>query len=74
MKSNITGGSDYVSGPYDVIIKQRSTKEFFSINILDDDIYEKEQDFVIAITKLPLGLVRGDPYETTISIKDDECK
>ena len=71
---NITGGSDYDSGPYDVIITRGSTRKFFSIDILDDDVYEGPEDFVITITTLPLGLVRGDPYKTTITIKDDECK
>ena len=74
LKSYITGGIDYDPGPYDVKITKGSKRKFFSIDIINDDIYNGKRDFVIAIDKLPLGLVRGDPYETTIEISDDECK
>lgn len=74
MKLNITGGSDYDSGPYDVTVTKGSTRKFFSIDILDDDIYEGPEDFFIAIDTSPLGFVCGDPYKVTITIRDDECK
>ena len=45
-----------------------------SIDIINDDIYEGKKEFFIAIDELPIGLVRGNPYETTIEISDDECK
>ena len=73
---NITGGSDYVSGPYSVRFRRGSIIIPFAINIINDNRLESEETFNLTIssTLLPVGISIANPQTATVSIVDDECK
>jgi len=67
---------DYASGPYNATFKvgQRSASIF--INISNDNLCDRDETFTLVIDPdgLPTGILRDNPYEATVVIKDDECK
>ena len=69
------GGSDYnysmhVTIPADVISVQ------FTISIINDDLMEGNEDFILFINPetLPLGVFSDYPDASLINIIDDDCK
>ena len=67
---------DYTSGPYTVIIPAGRTTATFDVPIIDDNILEGNEDFVLTIdvASLSTGVTHGSPGETTVTIVDDDCK
>ena len=70
----LTGGYDYVSGPYFIIIPTNMTTAVFNLNLTDDDVYESIETFelVLNTTSLPDRVYHDHPYTATVSILDDE--
>ena len=69
-------GQDYTGGDYSVFFPAGSTKENFSIPIIDDDIFESDESFFLTLV-IPqpaqnVGVMRGDPFVATVTIIDDD--
>ena len=67
---------DYTAGDYPVIFPAGSTKENFSIPIVDDDIVELDETFFLTLV-IPqpaqdIGVMRADPYMATVTIINDD--
>ena len=75
---NITGGGvDYVSGPFSVTIPAGQINVSFDVPITDDNIYEENESFRLAIVQSStLDCVQvGRPRRATVVIGDDsDCK
>ena len=72
----ISDGEDYTGGDYPVIFPARSTKESFSIPIVDDDTFETDKTFFLTLV-IPqpaqdIGVTKGDPFMATVTIINDE--
>ena len=71
----ITGGNmDYGSEPYNVIVPAGNTTVSFEVKINNDNTLEGNETFNITInaTSLPACVNRGNPYEATVTIVDDD--
>ena len=70
----ITGGEDYETGPYTVVIPAGMANVLFNISITNDDIYEGNETFnlIVNVTSLPLNVTIGDPNQATIIIFNDD--
>ena len=72
-----TGGVDYVSGPFSVTIPAGQANISFDVPITDDNIYEQNEKFKLAIDRssTPDGVRIGNPRKVTVVIGDnDNCK
>ena len=68
---------DYGSGPYTVTFPIGTTMVPFNVSIIDDMIFEGNEDFMLTIdpTSLPpTGVSVGSPDQTTMTIVDDDRK
>ena len=68
---NITGGGvDYDSGPYTVTFSAGVTSVQFDVPIIDDDIYEPNEEFYLTLTPelLPDNVFLEGILETKIII------
>ena len=65
---------DYTSGPYTFTISAGDTMVAFDVPIIDDNILERNEDFMLTInsTSLPDGVTPGNPYVATVTIVDDD--
>ena len=73
----ITGGSDYVSGPFNVTIFAGQTNVSFPVPITNDDIYEQNEEFILTIDQSSTlsGVLIGSSNTTTVVIMDkSDCK
>ena len=73
----ILTGEDYALGPYSVTFPAGITITSLSISILDDNIFEGNENFIVMFNSslLPSGVVLDDVNnQSTIIILDDECK
>ena len=70
-----TGGVDYASGPYTVLIKEGDMSGDLCINMIDDNMREMNEDFDLRIDATTLGreIVLMHPTTSTVTIEDDEC-
>ena len=68
------GGIDYISGPYTISIPAGIHTVTFNISIINDTLTENNERFVLTISSLPTDIIRGDYYQTTIIILDDDGK
>ena len=65
---------DYTSGPYTVTFPAEQTTATFNVPITDDMILEGNENFTLTIDKtLPNGITRGDPFEATVTIVDNDA-
>ena len=71
---HVTGGEDYVSGPYTVTIPANMTTMSFDIRIINDTMNEDNQNFIVTIdsASLPVGFLVSDPYQATVTIVNDD--
>ena len=70
-----TGGVDYNAGPYNIMIPAGETRVLFNVTIIDDNIYEDHEQFVLTIPttqSLPDGVYFGSNLTTRISIEDND--
>ena len=72
----ITGGSDYESGPFNVIIPAGETSVPLNISIIDDNIFEANESFNISIDSSSLSCGVYIPpdrmYTLMVTIIDDD--
>lgn len=47
----IIGQLDYISGPYNVTVSAGSTRATFDIALVDDDIHEERETFMLTISR-----------------------
>ena len=60
-------------GPFEVHFPNGTSAVTFTININDDDYYEGDESFTLAIDdNLPDHVFLSDPYRATVTIRDDE--
>ena len=73
---NLIGNVDYTSGPYSVTFPAGSSKTSFSLSIIDDNITENAEVFLLNIDPFSLSnnLVFGGHNEAIVTIDDDDCK
>jgi len=73
---NLADGSDYIPGPYNVIIPAGHTSVSFDVPIIDDIILEDDENFNLGIIckSLPNFFSRGNPSVATIIIMNDDGK
>ena len=73
---NLTDGSDYVPGPYNVTIPAGHTSVSFDVPIIDDNILEDNENFSLVIIpeSLPNLLSHGNPSMATMIIVNDDSK
>ena len=72
---NLLGGKvDYDSGPYNILINRGETEVNFDVSITNDQVYEVDELFGLAITtfRFPPGLSRNEPYAANVSIIEDD--
>ena len=69
-------GVDYISGPYTVTFPAGQTTATFNVQIIDDDILEGTETFMLNIdeTSLPTGITHGIPSKARVIIVNDDCK
>jgi len=72
----LTLADDYGSGPYNATFEVGENEAFIFISITNDNFCDRDETFTLEIdpNSLPTGVLRDNPYETTVTIKDDECK
>ena len=74
---NLTGGGvDYDSGPNTVTFSAGEESISFGISINDDNIFEHNENFALAInaSSLPSGVYVGNHSETIVTIVDNDGK
>ena len=74
--SNLTGGGDYIPGPYNVTIPAGDTSVSFVIPITDDEVVENDEIFRLTIMpeSLPYLVSRGNPGVAMVTIVSDDGK
>ena len=71
------GGVDYgPRGPYNVTIPAGRTTVSFDVLILDDNVLEENEEFILTILaeSLPNDIRLGNPNKSTVTIVDDDSK
>ena len=74
--ANIIGEDDYAVGPFNVTIPFGQTNISFATLIINDNIYEQDEEFILTIDQSSTlsGVLIGSPDTTTIAIVDNDCK
>ena len=69
----LAGGVAYNSGPYMATFHAGETHVSFDINIINDNIFEGDENFDLTIdpSSLPSIVIISDPSEITVTIVDD---
>ena len=72
----ITGGDDYVSGPYTVKFTAGMVQKSFNITITNDRTLESDEMFQLSINSnlLPNHVIVDNPSSSTVTIEDDDGK
>lgn len=70
----IVAGCDFDRGSYNLLIEAGARSITFDVGIIDDDIYEKEDEsFNLVINELTVNNARRcNPFRTTVTVKDNE--
>ena len=70
------GGEDYDSGPYSVKFNAGMTEVTLNVSIVDDDILERNEKFILAVnvSSLPNKVSVGDHGRATATIVDNDGK
>ena len=65
---------DYGSGPYEITFTVGTTEASFNVSLTDDNIFESNENFMIAIdpSSLPNNVTVGDRKRVTVIIMDDD--
>ena len=61
---------DYISGPYSITFPVNVTRVEFNIEIINDNLYEGNEDFMLAFdqSSLPTGFFLGNITQSTVTI------
>ena len=70
----LTGGDDYVSGPYNVMIPAGQTNIKFDVTIMDDNVVENVESINLAInsSRVPIKITLGNTNRTVVNIVDND--
>ena len=70
------GGTDFASGPYNVLFPSGKTRIPFDIMIIDDKMLEYNEDFMLKLElpAVPDIISPGNLIQTTITITNDDSK
>ena len=70
----ITGGEDYRPGPFLVFIDAGEINVTFIISIIDDDVFERNESFILTIdsSSLPSRVSVQPDSRAIVTIVDDE--
>ncbi|KAG6441951.1 hypothetical protein O3G_MSEX002101 [Manduca sexta] len=64
-------GSDYVAAQGSLHFKQGETEKTFSVQVIDDDVFEEDEHFYVRLTS-PRGASLASPSTATVVILDDD--
>ena len=69
-----TGGDDYITGPFNVIIPTGETSVSYNISLVNDDIFEANETFFLRIdpSSLPSRVLVQPDCATVVTIVDDD--
>ena len=71
----IGGGVDYVSESYNVTFHAGETDVTLNISIIDDDILENDENFIVTVTLIPINVViASNTGYSTVTIMDNDGK
>ena len=67
---------DFASGIYEVTITAGTTEASFNVSLTDDNIFERNEKFMITIdpSSLPSNVTVGDPDQVIVTIVDNDGK
>ena len=70
------GGSDYIAGPYSVIIPAGKTSGLYQISIVVENMTESDEFFHLTINPITLqdGIILGSPINAIVIIRNDDSK
>ena len=70
----IGAGTDFGSGPFDIIFSAGETSVMFNASIIQDNTLESDESFTLSIdpSSLPNGVTVANPNQTTVIIIDSE--
>lgn len=70
---NAGADNDYSPGPYNITFSSEDVRVSFNISIVDDDILEPSEEFVLSIdsSSLPDGVTVGAQSNATVIIVDN---
>ena len=72
---NFTGGGvDYSSGPYNVTIPAGQISAPFDVPINDDNVFEKNEEFLLTISQSSSGVNVGRRNKAIVTIQDNDCE
>ena len=71
-------GEDYIGREFFVMFPPGSTKDSFTVPIINDDVFEFDEMFSLAL-EIPqsaqnIGVMRGVPFMANVTIINDECE
>ena len=72
----MTGGEDYVIGPYSIVFTAGIKQAKFNVAINNDRIFETDETFTLTInsSSLPSDVIVNDQDKATVTIVDDDGK
>ena len=70
------GDSDYIPGPYSVMIPAGRTSGLYQIPIVVENMTEHDESFRLIIDPmtLPDGIILGSPNDVIVTIENDDSK
>ena len=70
----ITGGEDYRPGPFPVFIDAGEINISFIISIIDDNVFERNESFILTInsSSLPSRVLVQPDSKAIVTIVDDD--
>ena len=71
---HVTGGVDYDSGPYPIMLPAGQTNVMLNVPIFDDSILEDDETFTLTINPSDDYMIRRNRNEARVTIKNDDCK
>lgn len=72
----VSGGINYISGPYTATFFAGTTNTSFDVVISDNDVHEEHAYFNVTIdpSSLPSDVMLGNNTEAQVIIDDNDCK
>ena len=71
---HVTGGIDYDSKPYSIMLPAGMTSVMLNVPIFNDNILEDDETFTLTINPSDDYDIRRNRKEARVTIKNDDCK
>ena len=71
---HVTGGVDYDSKPYSIMLPAGMTSIMLNVPIFNDNILEDDETFTLTINPSDDYMIRRNMNEARVTIKNDDCK